>query len=70
MKRPVLIPRPETSGLVDLVQKMIPKCKSLMPQEKQRLNNVSLKFLEIGCGSGAICLSLLKVRYLRFFLEC
>lgn len=46
---PVFIPRPETEQLVDLVlQHFINK------------SSMSLKILEIGCGSGAIILALLK----------
>ncbi len=51
MKRPVLIPRDETSYLVSYVNKYIKNKKS---------------FLEIGCGSGAICLSLLYVNLINF----
>jgi release factor glutamine methyltransferase len=47
MKPPVFIPRPETEQLVSLV------LESLKSSEKQRV-------LEIGSGSGAIALSLLK----------
>uniref|UniRef100_A0A1B6J338 peptide chain release factor N(5)-glutamine methyltransferase n=1 Tax=Homalodisca liturata TaxID=320908 RepID=A0A1B6J338_9HEMI len=45
MSPPVFIPRPETEQLVDLVLEAAPP---------------DGLFLEIGCGSGAICLSLLK----------
>lgn len=45
MKPPVFIPRPETEQLVDLV---LPHLKN------------GSRILEIGCGSGPICLSLLK----------
>ena len=47
MKAPVFIPRPETEALVGFVQ-----------DEISNLEHQSV--LEIGCGSGAICLSLLK----------
>lgn len=48
---PVLIPRPETEELVELV---------LQDLEKNYCGGADI--LEIGCGSGAICLSLLKSR--------
>lgn len=43
----VFIPRPETEGLVSLI------LENVNPAQPFR-------FLEIGCGTGAICLSLLK----------
>nr|XP_056718221.1 MTRF1L release factor glutamine methyltransferase [Euleptes europaea] len=63
MKPPVFIPRPETEELVSLV---------MADKYKRKLSSVSLKniwqppdplgpvILEIGCGSGAIVLSLLR----------
>ena len=50
MRPPVFIPRPETEELVGIV------LKHLTCFEDQKVINV----LEIGCGSGAISLSLLK----------
>merc|ERR1719422_440954 len=50
MRPPVFIPRPETEELVGIV------LKHLTSFEDQKVINV----LEIGCGSGAISLSLLK----------
>lgn len=48
MQPPVFIPRPETEELVELIlQQQIDLTKRV-------------KFLEIGCGSGAISLALLK----------
>lgn len=44
---PVFIPRPETEELVELILQQIDTQKSI-------------EFLEIGCGSGAITLSILK----------
>ena len=49
MKPPVFIPRPETEQLVSLV---LEKC-DFRGGKKMRI-------LEVGCGSGAVCLSLLK----------
>ncbi|XP_077582729.1 MTRF1L release factor glutamine methyltransferase [Stigmatopora nigra] len=49
MRPPVFIPRPETEELVELVLNDLQKKKS-----------GSLTCLEVGCGSGAISLSLLK----------
>uniref|UniRef100_A0A1B6KTZ1 peptide chain release factor N(5)-glutamine methyltransferase n=2 Tax=Graphocephala atropunctata TaxID=36148 RepID=A0A1B6KTZ1_9HEMI len=46
---PVFIPRPETEQLVDLVL----AAAAARPHDRQL-------FLEVGCGSGTICLSLLK----------
>lgn len=51
LQPPVLIPRPETEELVELV---------LHDLEENYLAGADI--LEIGCGSGAICLSLLKSR--------
>merc|ERR1712126_48287 len=50
MRPPVFIPRPETEELVEIV------LKHLTCFEDQKVINI----LEIGCGSGAISLSLLK----------
>lgn len=47
VKPPVLIPRPETEDLVDLVLKEGPRCGS---------------FLEVGCGSGCVAVELLLAR--------
>ena len=44
----VLIPRPETEVLLDLVSKVFKK-------------NSNIRFLDIGCGSGCITLSLLSI---------
>ena len=51
MKPPVFIPRPETEQLVSLV---LEKC------DFRGGRGEKLRILEVGCGSGAICLSLLK----------
>ncbi|XP_033823080.1 MTRF1L release factor glutamine methyltransferase [Periophthalmus magnuspinnatus] len=48
MRPPVFIPRPETEELVDIVLSDLQK------------ESGSLSILEVGCGSGAISLSLLK----------
>ena len=48
LEPPVFIPRPETEILVDHALKLIDQMKKSRCQ-----------ILEIGCGSGAICLSLL-----------
>jgi len=50
MKPPVFIPRPETEQLVSLV---LENCIFRGGGEK-------LRILEVGCGSGAVCLSLLR----------
>ncbi|XP_069798437.1 MTRF1L release factor glutamine methyltransferase [Narcine bancroftii] len=56
VKPPVFIPRPETEGLVDLIVSELTKEKAPW----QSFNSAfSPFFLEIGCGSGAIILSLL-----------
>lgn len=47
MKPPVFIPRPETEELVELI---------LQQFDSKR----AMRFMEIGCGSGAISLALLK----------
>lgn len=47
MKPPVFIPRPETEELVELI---LQQFDSKQP----------MRFLEIGCGSGAISLAILK----------
>ena len=44
----VLIPRPETEVLLDLVSKVLKK-------------NLNFKFLDVGCGSGCISLALLNI---------
>lgn len=49
VEAPILIPRPETEELVEWVL-------NAMPKEKK-----SLRFLDVGCGTGAIGLALLKV---------
>lgn len=49
MRPPVFIPRPETEELVGLVL-----------QEVKQLNQEKVRVMEIGCGSGAVSLSLLK----------
>ena len=53
MRPPVFIPRPETEELVGHVLEHLTS-----HQESQ--SEDSLNVLEVGCGSGAICLSLLK----------
>jgi len=50
MMLPVFIPRPETEGLIDLVAS-----HHGLADEGDKFN-----FLEVGCGSGAICLSILS----------
>ncbi|ROL50731.1 HemK methyltransferase family member 1 [Anabarilius grahami] len=61
MKRPVFIPRPETEELVSLVLEDL----RLIQGESQRTD---LRGLEVGCGSGAIALSLLRsIPQLRVF---
>lgn len=47
MQPPVFIPRPETEELVELILQQF-DCKRTM------------RFLEIGCGTGAISIALLK----------
>lgn len=47
MKPPVFIPRPETEELVELIL-------------QQFDSKNAMRFMEVGCGSGAICLALLK----------
>lgn len=47
MQPPVFIPRPETEELVELILQQF-DCKRTM------------RFLEVGCGTGAISLALLK----------
>ena len=53
MKPPVFIPRPETEQLVSLV---LEKCDF----RGGGGGDEKLRILEVGCGSGAVCLSLLK----------
>ncbi|MBN3292243.1 HEMK1 methyltransferase, partial [Polypterus senegalus] len=58
MKPPVFIPRPETEELVVLVE------EDLLSQDKADISagpHRDITFLEVGCGSGAICLSLLHL---------
>ena len=49
MKPPVFIPRAETESLVDVILNHL-----------KGLTNTEINILEIGCGSGAISLSLMK----------
>lgn len=51
MRPPVFIPRPETEELVDLIARY----HGLADNKDEEFS-----FLEIGCGSGAICLSILS----------
>lgn len=51
MKQPVFIPRPETEELIDLIARHHSLADN---KDKEFL------FLEVGCGSGAICLSILS----------
>lgn len=51
LEPPIFIPRPETEILVEFLIKRI-----------NELGNKSCEILEIGCGSGAICLSLLHTK--------
>uniref|UniRef100_UPI00398F147F MTRF1L release factor glutamine methyltransferase isoform X2 n=1 Tax=Pristiophorus japonicus TaxID=55135 RepID=UPI00398F147F len=65
MKPPVFIPRPETEELICLVLSELAKEEDVsFSVEKARWQNfhqaAGLQFLEIGCGSGAITLSLLR----------
>ncbi|XP_069546897.1 MTRF1L release factor glutamine methyltransferase [Brachyistius frenatus] len=55
MRPPVFIPRPETEELVELVLADLQ-----MKTETQAGADTELTCLEVGCGSGAISLSLLK----------
>ena len=48
VSKKVLIPRPETEVLLDLVSKFLKK-------------NLNIKFLDVGCGSGCISLGLLNI---------
>ena len=48
VSKKVLIPRPETEVLLDLVSKVIKK-------------NLNIRFLDVGCGSGCISLALLNI---------
>tara|TARA_B100000963_G_scaffold317380_1_gene297787 strand:- start:101 stop:970 length:870 start_codon:yes stop_codon:yes gene_type:complete len=48
VSKKVLIPRPETEVLLDLVSKVLKK-------------NLNIRFLDIGCGSGCISLALLNI---------
>ncbi|KAK2889427.1 hypothetical protein QQF64_028415 [Cirrhinus molitorella] len=57
MKAPVFIPRPETEELVSLVL-----------EDLRLIRGTDLRCLEVGCGSGAISLSLLRsIPQLRVF---
>lgn len=60
MVPPVFIPRPETEELVELIL-------------QQNDDKLTMRFLEVGCGTGAISLALLhslpKVRQAQHFLE-
>lgn len=47
MKPPVFIPRPETEELVELILQQVD-------------DKLAMRFMEIGCGSGAISLALLN----------
>lgn len=53
---PTLIPRPETEELVEWV------LQELAVAEATRQGDRSLRFLDVGCGTGAIGLALLKAR--------
>ncbi|XP_058844214.1 MTRF1L release factor glutamine methyltransferase-like isoform X1 [Acipenser ruthenus] len=53
MRPPVFIPRPETEELVGLVM------EELRTRGSAQDSPASLQFLEVGCGSGAVSLSLL-----------
>jgi len=53
MRPPVFIPRPETEELVGHVLDHLGSVQEFQSED-------SLNVLEVGCGSGAICLSLLK----------
>ena len=48
VSKKVLIPRPETEVLLDLVSKVLKK-------------NSNIRFLDVGCGSGCISLALLNI---------
>ena len=48
VSKKVLIPRPETEVLLDLVSKVLK-------------NNLNIRFLDIGCGSGCISLAILNI---------
>ena len=48
VSKKVLIPRPETEVLLDLVSKVFKK-------------NLNIRFLDIGCGSGCISLAILNI---------
>ena len=47
VSKKVLIPRPETEVLIDLVSKVLKK-------------NLNIRFLDVGCGSGCISLAILN----------
>jgi release factor glutamine methyltransferase len=55
VRSPILIPRPETEELVELILEWLDAqgCK-------EDAQNKELRFLDVGCGSGAIGLTLLK----------
>ncbi|XP_068171297.1 MTRF1L release factor glutamine methyltransferase isoform X2 [Antennarius striatus] len=57
MRLPVFIPRPETEELVDLVLADLER----VPKPGEDVD-AQRSFMEVGCGSGAISLSLLKSR--------
>ena len=48
VSKKVLIPRPETEVLLDLVSRVLKK-------------NLNIRFLDVGCGSGCISLALLNI---------
>ena len=74
VRPPVLVPRPETEQLVGLAagvvsqlldagapaDNVVPRHLSNAMAPLQAQLNSGLRFLEVGCGSGAICLSMLK----------
>ncbi|XP_015203519.2 MTRF1L release factor glutamine methyltransferase [Lepisosteus oculatus] len=60
MRPPVFIPRPETEELVGLVLTDLQHSRGPDQRGAVLASGPSLRFLEVGCGSGAISLSLLK----------